>query len=228
MRDPLLEWVIENLKKPGKSQSGLARHLGLDPSAINRVVAGKRELKTKEIPGAAEYFEATPPEFEISLAPNTSLVPARLAGVVEAGSFREVEDFDQSEPETVFVPQDAQFPSARVLLFDVAGDSMNDLKPFPILPGAQAVCLAFEDIADQVKVRDGMVVVVERTRDGGHTREWSIKQVEYYPDRVEFHPRSTNPRHKPIVLPHDYQADDGTIVQIIALLRSTNNVYPTY
>lgn len=227
-QDPLLEWVIENLKRPGMSQSGLARALGLDPSAINRVVAGKRELKTKEIPGAAIYFGVSAPDVQATLAQPSEMVPARLAGVVEAGAFREVDDFDQSEPETVFVPADPQFPNARVLLFDVSGDSMNDLRPYPIMSGARAVCVAFEDVVGEVGVRDGMVVVLERTRDGGHYREWSIKQVQTYSDRTEFHPRSTSQKYKPIVVPHDYKADDGTMIQIIALLRSTQTPYPIY
>jgi hypothetical protein len=73
-----------------------------------------------------------------------------------------------------------------------------------------------------------MVVVVQRTRDGGHLREWSIKQIEFYEDRIEFHPRSTNSKHKPIVVPHDYQADEGTAIEIIGLLRMTMTSYPAF
>src|SRR5690606_23522319 len=109
---------------------------------------------------------------------------------------------------------------------EVEGDSMNDLKPRPILEGDRLVCVSFEDVADQVRVRDGLIVVVERTRDGGHTREWSVKQVELYEDRVEFHPRSTNPRHKPIVVMRDALADDGVQVEIIGLVRAVRNEFP--
>lgn len=77
-----------------------------------------------------------------------------------------------------------------------------------------------------MKVRDGMVVVVERTRDGGHTREWSIKQVELYEDRIEFCPRSTNPKHKPIVVKRDALADEGVSVEIIGLVRRVINEFP--
>lgn len=157
---------------------------------------------------------------EVTASSDTQFVLAKVAGKVEAGSFREVDDFNQSEPETFLVPRDPEFPSARVLAFDVSGDSMNALSPMPIPPGYRAICVAYEDIADRVPLRNGMVVVVQRTREGGHIREWSIKQVEFYADRIEFHPRSTNAKHKPIVVPHDYQADDGTSVEVIALVRS--------
>ncbi len=218
--DPYVALIRESLKKPGKTQSGLAEHLGVDKSAVSKILSGKRRLASHEIVKAAEYLGEAPPNFtsEVTLQP-TVMRHAQLAGKVEAGAFREVDDFDQREPETILVPADREFPSARILLFQVEGDSMNALKPTPILPGYQVVALAFEDISDRVPLRDGMIVVVQRTRDGGHVREWSIKQIEYYADRIEFHPRSNNGKHRPIVVFHDRGADDGTTVEIIALVR---------
>lgn len=225
--DPFISWLNENLGKPGKSQSGLARFLGIDPAAVNKIANGKRGFKSNEIAGAAEYFGVPAPGAPEVVA-QPGLVPARLAGEVAAGMFQEVDGFDQSEPVDIYVPADERFPNARLLAFDVArdGDSMNDLKPRPILPGDRIIGVAFEDVADQVKLRDGMVVVVERTKDGGHMREWSVKQVEYHVDRVEFHPRSTNTKHKKIVVPHDHAADDGTTVEVIALVRSILSQLP--
>lgn len=157
------------------------------------------------------------------VVPDARLQPVKVAGIVAAGLFREVDDMDQSEPERVWEEPDPEFPDARRMAFDVEGESVNALKPRPIFPGDRLICVAFEDVANQVRVRDGMVVVVERTRDGGHTREWSVKQVELYEDRVEFHPRSTNPSFKPIVVKRDAEADDGVRVEIIALVRSVKN-----
>jgi len=164
-------------------------------------------------------------ELTLSSTTTPGMSPVAKVGHVAAGVFREVDDFDQSEPETFWEPIDPQFPKARRMAFDVDpdGDSMNALKPRPILPGDTLVCVAFEDIADRLKVRDGLVVVVQRTRDGGHTREWSVKQVELYEDRIEFHPRSTNAKHKPIVVKRDAAADDGVEVEIIGLVRAVRN-----
>lgn len=160
---------------------------------------------------------------------NTSgLVAGRVAGVVEAGTFREVDEFDQSEALEILLPRDEKFPNARQLVFDVGGDSLNELRPRPILSGDRLVCLAYEDVAHEVQLRDGMVVVVQRTRDGGHFREWSVKQIELYNDRAEFHPRSSNPKHKPIVVHHDSEADDGVSVEIIALVRRVMNDMPGF
>lgn len=225
IEDPYKIWVIENLDRPGKTQTGLAESLGLHPSAINKVVKGKRQLKSHEVAAAAAYFGVEAPTPEIRLLA-TGLVPVPLVGKTEAGSFREVDEFDQSEQEFISLPPDDRFPGARQLAFDVEGDSMNALKPRPIFPGDRAVGVAYEDVAHEATLRDGMVVVVQRTRDGGHTREWSIKQVEIYEDRTEFHPRSSNSKHKPIVITRDMHADEGTAVEIIMLVRRIVNDLP--
>lgn len=103
---------------------------------------------------------------------------------------------------------------------------MDRLEPRPILPGDRIIGVAYEDVAHQVRIKDGLVVVVERSRDGGHTREWSVKQVELYEDRIEFHPRSSDKNLKPIVVKRDARADDGVTVEIIALVRSVRNDLP--
>lgn len=228
LEDPYKKWVIDNLEKPGKSQTGLAKALGLHPSAINKVVSGKRQLKSHEVAGAASYFgEAAPGSQEITPS-EAKWVQARKVGIVAASLFREVDEFDQSEPEEITVPRDENFPNARQLTFEVEGDSMNQLRPRPILPGDTIVATAYEDIAHRVVLRDGMVVVVQRTRDGGHMREWSVKQIEIYEDRTEFHPRSNNPKHKPIVVQRQFDADDGVTVEIIGLVRMVLNTMPGF
>jgi DNA-binding transcriptional regulator YdaS (Cro superfamily) len=227
LEDPYKKWVIDNLAKPGKSQTGLANALGLHPSAVNKVVSGKRQLKSHEVAGAASYFGESAPISE--LAPSlTKWVPARKVGKVAAGLFREVDEFDQSEPEEIVVPRDENFPNARQLTFEVEGDSMDALRPRPILPGDTIVCTAYEDIAHKVVLRDGMVVVVQRTRDAGMMREWSVKQIEIYEDRTEFHPRSTNPKHKPIVVQRQFDADDGVSVEVIGVVRMVQNTMPGF
>lgn len=218
------------------TQDNLAQALGGDITvqAISQwendktVPTYERLVQLSDILGV-EVGEAgiqSSPQSELHLVPPGPLTPAVVAGRVAAGIFREVDDLDQSEAERVWETPDEKFPHARRMAFDVEGDSMNQLKPRPIMEGDRLICVAFEDVADRVRIRDGLVVVVERTRDGGHTREWSVKQVELYEDRIEFHPRSTNPAHKPIVVKRDAQADDGVQVEIIALVRAVRNEFP--
>jgi len=161
----------------------------------------------------------------------TEFVEVRFGGIVEAGTFREIDEIgnDTDEPPFYDAP-DREFPSAKLYRFTVAGDSMNALKPRPILPGDTVICIDFESLRNRVPLRDGMVVVVERTTDGGLHRERSVKQLELYEDRAEFCPRSTNPKHKPIIVPNKIDKDqtesDGVQVTILAIVRRVSNDIP--
>lgn len=141
-----------------------------------------------------------------------------VAGEVEAGAFREADQLYQEGLPTIHAPMDPRYPEARQMAFRILGDSMNKAQP-PILPGGYVLCIDYEDLDNCVPIRDGMKVVVERTRLGGRMREWSVKEVEIYEDRNEFHPRSDNPRHKPIIVPREYEADNAEEVKILAIVR---------
>lgn len=217
-------WIEDGLSKPGKSKKGLAAVLGRAQSAVTALLKGDRQLKAHEIAKIAAYLEVDPPGYEAAeVTAGPGLVPIRVQGIIDAGSWREVSEFDDVTDVWINEPRDERFPDARQLAFDVAGDSMNDLKPRPILPGDRVICVAFEDL--RIPMRDGMVVVVEQTT-AARMRERSVKQLELYDDRYELHPRSTNPRHKPIVIGRDLQADDGKKVEIVGLVRRITNDVP--
>lgn len=55
------EWIADGLKKQGKDQYGLADVLGIDRSAISKLVNGVRQLKADEIAKVAAYLEEPPP-----------------------------------------------------------------------------------------------------------------------------------------------------------------------
>ena len=238
----LKERIQKRLEVTGKSPRSASIEAGGSASLLQNLFSGKsKSIRSDYLTPLAAVLETSvewlatgagseaaadgPAQPEISLIQG-DLVPVRIAGTLEAGAFREVDEFVQLEPVTIFEPRDPRFPNARMMGFDVAGDSMNDLKPRPIIPGDRVVCIDFEDLRGRVPLRDGMVVVVEQVRDGGHLREWSVKQLEYHADRVEFWPRSTNPKHKPIVVPHNFEADDGRTVSILALVRRVTNELP--
>jgi phage repressor protein C with HTH and peptisase S24 domain len=151
----------------------------------------------------------------------SQLVRVYEIGIAEAGSWREVAEFDDEERPSFLEARDEEYPWAEAAAIVVRGDSMNALKPRPILDGDRLVVLKWESLRDRVALRDGMVLVIERTKDEGLSRELSVKQLELYNDRTEFHPRSTNKRHKPIVIPRDFQGE-GT-VRILALVRRVSN-----
>lgn len=238
----LIERIDRRLAATGKSAKGASREAGQSESFIKNIRLGaSKSPRAEGLQALARVLgttidwltdgrgpEVVSPdasgadrmESNVRVADLGELVPVKIAGKVKAGEFLAIEDLgDWEEPETFLDTRDTRFPHARHLGFEVEGDSMNALKPRPIQDGDRLSALAYEDIADRYPLRDGMIVVVERTRHGGHEREWSVKQLEIYEDRVEFHPRSTNPRYKPIVVKREHQADDGVTVEIIAIVR---------
>ena len=71
-----LKWLAEQLGRPGFSQAGLARALGKDAAAVNRMLKGEREIKVKELPAIFGYLGAVPPGGDPSAVPKL----APLAG----------------------------------------------------------------------------------------------------------------------------------------------------
>lgn len=54
-------WLTAGLKKPRKTQRGLAKAIGIEESAVSRVLSGERRLQAAEIQPAATYLEEKPP-----------------------------------------------------------------------------------------------------------------------------------------------------------------------
>ncbi|TGD98080.1 S24 family peptidase [Methylobacterium nonmethylotrophicum] len=177
-----------------------------------------------------EDLDATVGNKPSSLAPVEEIVSVDqrsvrvlYGGFVEAGSFREISEFTDVDPEEIYLPPNKDHPRVQQVAFDVKGDSMNDLKPRPILPGDRVIALDYEGLGGRVALHTGMIVVVQQSLEGGHLVERSIKQLEVYEDRYEFHPRSSVKRYKPIIVKHDMEADDGRGVRILAWARNVLN-----
>lgn len=235
MNDELINWVAKGLAKPNKSKGGLAQAMGKVGSTVTKILKGDRVIRIDEIPVIAAYLEEPAPALpgidvrprpEVVHVSEGRLLPVTVAGPVQAGAFIPIDEFDQSEPETFYEPADPDFPRARRTAFDVIGDSMNRLEPTPILPGSRVIAVNYDDIG--IPLRDNMVVVVQQERDGGQLREWSVKQIELQDEVIVFHPRSSNQRHKPIVVPRDLSPDDGREVRILALVREIKNKVPVF
>jgi len=84
-----LDWIRDGLAKPGKTQRGLATALGVDPSAISRLLAGTRQLRAAELPVVATYLDSpipsdlTPDDRPmIATRPATSTRPVSQTGTV--------------------------------------------------------------------------------------------------------------------------------------------------
>jgi len=69
-----LKWLFEQLARPGFSQAGLARALGKDAAAVNRMLKGERQIKVSELPAIFGYLGAVPPGGDPSAPPKLSLL----------------------------------------------------------------------------------------------------------------------------------------------------------
>lgn len=159
-----------------------------------------------------------------TVSPPGGLVPADspvmlvpVVGVVEAGAFREVDDqsqLDISDLPRVAISIEPRFQGMKVTGFEVRGDSMD----LEVPDGGTIMMVDIIDYVDKYGFPEtGKLVVVER-RNGGHSRERTVKQVVSYKDRIELVPRSSNPRHKPITVPLSDLDDPSCEIQVIGVV----------
>jgi phage repressor protein C with HTH and peptisase S24 domain len=56
------QWFHEALERVGATQADLARHLGLAPSAVSRILKGERQIKLIEVGHIAAFLDVSPEE----------------------------------------------------------------------------------------------------------------------------------------------------------------------
>lgn len=237
MLSPMKWWqrLQSAIDELGWSKAELQRRSGISYDSINKYLRGdvdnprgnvlEKLAATIDRPALwlKEGIDAASAEVQrAARSPGT----APLVATVEAGAWREVDELNQDDPEWVTVPTDNKFPDATQRVYDVSGDSMNDLKPHPITPGSRIVAIDYDEIASRSPLRNDLVVVIQRTRNGGQERELSVKQVAWFDDRIEFQPRSTNSKHKPIVVQHDSWEDNGVEIAVVGLVRDVIHRLP--
>jgi len=79
-----IDWIRQGLARSGKTQRGLARALNVDPSAVSRLLDGKRQLKAAEVPKVAAYLGIPAPTQHgpVPLAPD-GFPPGGTGRIVE-------------------------------------------------------------------------------------------------------------------------------------------------
>ncbi|GJD65153.1 LexA family protein [Methylobacterium frigidaeris] len=149
------------------------------------------------------------------LAPDVAAIALR--GEVAAGQWLEVDHVDAPSFEEVRLPVDSRFPAEAQFGLLVRGTSINKVAP----DGAYLTCI--DTIALGYEVREGDLVIVERTRDGGHLRERTAKRYRRNGDTHELWPDSSDPHWtSPIVIDPDHEAEDVS-VQIVGLVVWVHN-----
>lgn len=78
-----IQWIIEGLKNPGKSRTGIAKALNRSPSMVTDLLNGERALKASEIPKIANYLGVIPPPPLAGVVPIVGKVGKTANGVVK-------------------------------------------------------------------------------------------------------------------------------------------------
>lgn len=198
-----LQWILDGLQKPGKTQTGLAKALGRAPSAVTALLQGKRDLKAREISTIARYLEVEPPA-QAPIEPRPSIQTAFIVGEVAAGIWREPDLEFEKIPTTVVV--DERWPPGAVFLLRVSGTSINRQAK----DGDLVLCL--DAFAAPRDFQDGDWVIAERVRGG--TVEMTVKRVRGSKSAgFLLYPDSDDPRHQ---TPLPVGKNDGEMVHVRA------------
>jgi repressor LexA len=221
---------LDALRVRGKTKSGLARELGVQPARVTEMIAGDRTIKSAEIAPMARYLEM--PEAEVlrlaagddqmrepAEAP-LSVVP--VIGHVQAGQFRHAMEWDHDDRYDAQVSPD---PVHRTRFgLEVRGTSMNRVFP----EGTVVVCVPVMEYAHAIG--DGNYVVVHRRNEIGDV-EATVKQLQIDENgRAWLWPRSDDPEHQaPMLLPrsndgHHAGIDECYIVAVVT--RADTNMVP--
>lgn len=96
-----LENLVENAPRGTKAR--LAKHLGLDPTMISKMVSGARDISAEELRGISTFFNAVPPGLPTQGRIERRIYKVRLkrpdlADVAEEmieGALRSIEERDE-------------------------------------------------------------------------------------------------------------------------------------
>ena len=192
------EWLKAGLLRPGKSGVGLAKALGIDPSAVSRMLQGKRKLQLHEVDKAAAYLGVEPPNrgsLRIgAVAPSQNEVQiVALTKSAAGGVWREVGVSVIFEAVAIPLVPEPRLAGLEQYATRIDGTDFNRI----LKPGDYAIFVPFDGI--RTAPQDGDIVEVERKR--GDVVETTVRRVRIRGGAVELWPESDDPAwQKPLRL----------------------------
>lgn len=218
---------IEKYRKAlGISQVELAAKSGVSQPTIADLEKNKQST-SKKLPAIARSLNVTvgdlDPEFRNQWAftsPKESATGPHdiknvpVVGFTQAGVWTEFESFEDDGFHGEQIPHvPGKWSKLQQYAFKVRGNSMDADR---IFDGDFVVVVNYFDARSDII--DGDRVVIERVRNSATER--TIKQVEVKGKEVHFCPRSTDSRHKPIIvkISHHMKEADDTEVRLVGLV----------
>lgn len=216
------ERLAEELSTPGDQVSQPRVNGWITKGQVPR---GDRVLRIKalldRVSSSGERLEDNVEDIEA--ATKAMLEGLQVAGVVEAGTFRAVDLLDQEEPSRIPITKDARYPHLAQYAWKVRGDSADRAK---ILDGMYAIGALYADWVEYYgEAPADRFVIVQKSRADGAEIELTIKEARFFSDRLELHPRSSNSKHQPIIIPRTENPEDFGEVRIIAVVLNAVTVF---
>jgi phage repressor protein C with HTH and peptisase S24 domain len=148
------KWLSDQLASSGRSQADLARHLGLPPPIINKMVKGRRKILASEADSIRRFFGSGE---EISQPANRGRT--QDVTILDAGS---------SPPQRSTMPRNVPIlgtVSGGGGFFQMNGDPIDWARRPPRLEGRADVFGAYvEDLSMVPRYEPGELVFIERAR----------------------------------------------------------------
>lgn len=191
--------IQKRLKASGRKQVELADFTGLSPDIINKIIKGKRGIKSHEADKIRAFFRDAGTD-------EPTVVQRPLKGYVQAGVWMDAFELPPEDQELYPAPIGAKSYRDKAFWLKVRGDSMN-LANMP--DGALLLCLRLHDYIEVRDVVSGDKVIAHREGPAGV--EATVKELEVRPDGSHWlWPRSDNPEHQmPIKMPPVSEWEDG-------------------
>lgn len=205
-------------KAAGLTQEELAERAGMSRITVNRIEqkgsCSRKQAETfAPLLGVGVEALMLGEAFERSAAAVQSL---EVAGEVAAGIWLEPDILDEPRFQPVAAIVDPRFPRESQFALIVRGPSINRTAG----DGATLLCVSIDS---GVEVRDGDLVIVERTRDQGAMIETTAKFIRRVAGGYELWPHSTDPRYqKPLFIADDASGEDEHVT-IRAKVLSINS-----
>lgn len=152
-------------------------------------------------------------DLEAASAPSRAAVALDLKGQVAAGLWMEAGLFETDAVRNTTIAGDLRFPSESQYLLEINGESLNRIAR----NGDLILCVDYLDAG--IEIKSGDLVVVERSRDGGHTIERTAKRIVRRDGMIELRPESDDPRFQEPVIFNEHD-EEATEVRIIAKILS--------
>lgn len=112
------EWLDHNLrtqKKSGKTQKELAKLLGISPSGVSEMAAGKREIGLHYVQIMSEFFKVSPPQL-------AEAFPVPVIGKIGAGG--NISTVCENLTSPLFTAHVDFHPKPTTIAYQISGDSM--------------------------------------------------------------------------------------------------------